>query len=422
MRQRVRVFRDFADGAAATATHHQTDTRKDENRGQRGMRAPLLAQQERCEPKSDQRLQVNVNRDRARRDLRQRPRVQVVRADRRQNDNDADDHPHTPGDRPEVLLAERVDPERQRQHRTDQKYPRDHIKRAVTLEQSLRNDDVHGVTQRVARDQQIPQRGFRGELRARRIDQVNDTRRREHDSQQPAPRQTVVTKYDADEQHKHRNARRQQRGVDNGRERKTFHVEQLIANHARQTTQHEQQEISPGHANQRRQPAAQQGENNRRPDQTKRNETRRGQRTQHHLPEDGPRSEKYLDGNEGEVRPQTPAHTTRYSGFSRIFLNVWRNFAPVAPSMTRWSHDIVTRIICRITSSLSRTTGLADIAPTARIAASGGVMTAVNSSIPNIPRLLIENVAPVYSSGFNLRERARSASSRTSAAIWLSDF
>ena len=49
------------------------------------------------------------------------------------------------------------------------------------------------------------------------------------------------------------------------------------------------------------------------------------------------------------------------------------------------------------------TIGLGFIAPTARIAASGGLITAVNSSMPNMPRLLIEKVAPMYSSGFSFR-------------------
>src|SRR5687767_13111021 len=73
------------------------------------------------------------------------------------------------------------------------------------------------------------------------------------------------------------------------------------------------------------------------------------------------------------------SHTTRNSGFSRIFLKVCRNFAPVAPSTTRWSHDNVTRIICRTTTSSLLTTGFGDMAPTARIAPSGGLITAVNS-------------------------------------------
>ena len=75
----------------------------------------------------------------------------------------------------------------------------------------------------------------------------------------------------------------------------------------------------------------------------------------------------------------------------------------------------------QITVDLGSAT-LGAMAPTARIAPSGGLITAVNSLMPNIPRLLIEKVAPVYSSGLSLRDRARSASSLTSPAISSSDF
>ena len=51
--------------------------------------------------------------------------------------------------------------------------------------------------------------------------------------------------------------------------------------------------------------------------------------------------------------------------------------------------------------------------------ASGGLMIAVNWSIPNMPRFETENVAPVYSSGLSLRSRARFASSRASREISL---
>ena len=44
-------------------------------------------------------------------------------------------------------------------------------------------------------------------------------------------------------------------------------------------------------------------------------------------------------------------------------------------------------------------------------------MTAVNSSMSNIPRLETVKVAPVYSSGWSLRAWARSASTFDSAAI-----
>src|SRR6266536_6037944 len=56
------------------------------------------------------------------------------------------------------------------------------------------------------------------------------------------------------------------------------------------------------------------------------------------------------------------------------------------------------------------------------IPASGGLMTAVNWSMSNIPRFETENVAPVYSLGWSRRLRALSASSFASRPISASDF
>ena len=55
--------------------------------------------------------------------------------------------------------------------------------------------------------------------------------------------------------------------------------------------------------------------------------------------------------------------------------------------------------------------------PTARMAPSGGLMMAENSSTSNMPRLEIEKVAPDISCARSLRWRARSARSRASTAI-----
>ncbi len=65
----------------------------------------------------------------------------------------------------------------------------------------------------------------------------------------------------------------------------------------------------------------------------------------------------------------------------------------------------------------STTTGFSLIAPTARMVAAGGLMTAVNSSIPYIPRFETVKVAPWYSSGASFFSRARAISSRLSSAI-----
>ncbi|MCZ4588149.1 hypothetical protein O4328_31455 [Rhodococcus opacus] len=54
-------------------------------------------------------------------------------------------------------------------------------------------------------------------------------------------------------------------------------------------------------------------------------------------------------------------------------------------------------MIERTTTSPSRTTGVGLAAPTARIAASGGLMMAVKWSIGYMPRLLMVKVPPVNS-------------------------
>src|SRR5699024_10077943 len=114
-----------------------------------------------------------------------------------------------------------------------------------------------------------------------------------------------------------------------------------------------------------------------------------------------------------------PSQTTIRSGSSSSDFRSPRNTAAAAPLSTRWSTVVVIVITVRVVSSPSRITGSSTAAPTARIAASGGLMMAVKSSIPYIPRLLIENVPPVNSSGCSLPDFARSARSRDSRPIWL---
>src|SRR2546428_519572 len=75
--------------------------------------------------------------------------------------------------------------------------------------------------------------------------------------------------------------------------------------------------------------------------------------------------------------------------------------------MTRWSQLSVSRMRRRTTIVPSATTGFCVTDPTARIAASGGLITAVNWSMSNMPRFETENVDPVYSSGLSRRLRAR---------------
>ncbi len=61
----------------------------------------------------------------------------------------------------------------------------------------------------------------------------------------------------------------------------------------------------------------------------------------------------------------------------------------MAPSTARWSADNVSDIIVRGTIESPRTTARFSALATARIATSGGLMMALNSRTPKVPRLLI---------------------------------
>ena len=78
-------------------------------------------------------------------------------------------------------------------------------------------------------------------------------------------------------------------------------------------------------------------------------------------------------------------------------------------------------MMSRTTTSRSRTTGVGVSAPTARIAACGGLMTAAKFEIPYMPRLDTVKVPPESSGGVIMPARTRSASARASRAIWPSD-
>ena len=80
---------------------------------------------------------------------------------------------------------------------------------------------------------------------------------------------------------------------------------------------------------------------------------------------------------------------------------------PSAPSTARWSTVSVIVIIGRITTAPSRATGVSTVAPTARIAACGGLSTATNCSMPNMPRFEIVNVPSSRSCVVSLLSRAR---------------
>jgi hypothetical protein len=122
-------------------------------------------------------------------------------------------------------------------------------------------------------------------------------------------------------------------------------------------------------------------------------------------------------------------------GFSINPLNDVNHRDAMAPSTTRSSDDSVTvNIDVERADSIDGATPLpfSEASPgtinrrrgadTAKIHACGGLITALNSSTPNIPRLLIVNVPPWNSSGFNLLSRARVAKSRISLEIWVIRF
>ena len=94
----------------------------------------------------------------------------------------------------------------------------------------------------------------------------------------------------------------------------------------------------------------------------------------------------------------------------------------MAPSITRWSQERVTRMRRPTARCPFTTTGFSTMAPTARIAPSGGLMMAENSSTGNMPRFDTEKVAPDSSCPRSFRARVRSTRSRASVAIWKMDF
>src|SRR5262245_45534676 len=116
-----------------------------------------------------------------------------------------------------------------------------------------------------------------------------------------------------------------------------------------------------------------------------------------------------------------PRHRARPGSSSSVFSSR-RNSDAFAPSTARWSHVRVMAISGRATSSPSSTTGFSSMAPTARIAACGGLRTAVKISTPYMPRFEIVNVPSSRSSCVSLASRARSTSWPRSIASSTSDF
>src|SRR3954469_4026365 len=78
----------------------------------------------------------------------------------------------------------------------------------------------------------------------------------------------------------------------------------------------------------------------------------------------------------------------------------------------RWSQESVSSMVARTVSSPSRTTARGSSAPTARIAACGGLMTATKRRMPYMPRLGIVNVPAEDSGGVILAACTRSPGGR----------
>src|SRR5215510_611712 len=88
-------------------------------------------------------------------------------------------------------------------------------------------------------------------------------------------------------------------------------------------------------------------------------------------------------GRNGHADP----HTTIVTGFSISALKAPRSSAPSAPSTARWSVESVTDIIHAGSILPSLTIARSSPAPTARMVACGGLMTAAKSLMPYMPRL-----------------------------------
>eukprot|EP00879_Flechtneria_rotunda_P011692 GHRR01012213.1.p1 GENE.GHRR01012213.1~~GHRR01012213.1.p1 ORF type:complete len:191 (+),score=37.59 GHRR01012213.1:809-1381(+) len=96
-------------------------------------------------------------------------------------------------------------------------------------------------------------------------------------------------------------------------------------------------------------------------------------------------------------------YTIISNGFSMYCLNAFIHSAPTAPSTTLWSQLNVTFITCTSANSPSSTSStLGKAAPTARMAACGGLTIAANCLMPYMPKLLMVNVPPMNSCGCSL--------------------
>mmetsp|Transcript_1232 Transcript_1232/g.3859 ORF Transcript_1232/g.3859 Transcript_1232/m.3859 type:complete len:206 (-) Transcript_1232:877-1494(-) len=117
----------------------------------------------------------------------------------------------------------------------------------------------------------------------------------------------------------------------------------------------------------------------------------------------------------------TPQRSSRV-GSSTYERKAWRYCEAVASSITRRSQDILTVMLVatRGSESIESATTRFTPPPIAMMQACGGLITAENSEIPNMPRLETVKVPPWYSSGISLPSWARPARSLTAEEMSLS--
>src|SRR5262247_790472 len=135
-------------------------------------------------------------------------------------------------------------------------------------------------------------------------------------------------------------------------------------------------------------------------------------------------------GDQGAIGPVGHArglraasfYTSIVTGRSTKPLKAPRSSAPSVPSTTRWSHASVTVIwLTKRTPPSSLSVGRCCAAPTARMVACGGLMTAENSRMPYMPSLEIAAEPHWCFCGLSLRARARAERAVIAGASALSD-
>src|ERR1043165_4513495 len=143
-----------------------------------------------------------------------------------------------------------------------------------------------------------------GEVCARGVNEVDDARRGEQNSESGARRKSFVAEERADEQREDRNARAEERAVDGGRERDAFDVEELVEDDAEQAVEREAREVAAAWDCEASAQTQKDEEGRARARDAYGDEARARQCAQRDLADDGPRPEDELDGDERDVRPR----------------------------------------------------------------------------------------------------------------------